>query len=37
MAMLRDKSVKLAQLYSRVDWLEKYSASLGVRLGEADA
>jgi len=37
MAMSRDKSVKLAQLYSRVDWLGKYSASLGMRLGEADA
>jgi len=35
MAMSRDKSVKLAQLYSRVDWLERYSASMGLRLNEA--
>ena len=35
MTLSRDKSVKLAQLYSRVGWLEKYSASLGLRLNEA--
>ena len=35
MILSRDKSVKLAQLYSRVGWLEKYSASLGLRLNEA--
>jgi chromosome segregation ATPase len=35
MALSRDKSVKLAQLYSRVDWLERYSASMGLRLNEA--
>ena len=37
MALSRDKSVKMAQLYSRVNWLEKYIASLGVRMGEASA
>ena len=37
MILSRDKSVKLAQLYSRVDWIRKYCASLGVRLGEANA
>ena len=37
MAMSRDKSMKLANLYSSVDWLGKYSTSLGLRLGEADA
>ena len=31
----RDKSVKLAQLYSRVDWLDRYSAGVGLRLNEA--
>jgi phage host-nuclease inhibitor protein Gam len=35
MNLSRDKSVKLAQLYSRVDWLEHYSASVGLRLNEA--
>ena len=35
MILSRDKSIKLAQLYSRVGWLEKYSASLGLRLNEA--
>ena len=35
MTLSRDKSVKLAQLYSRVGWLEKYSASLGLWLNEA--
>ena len=35
MNLSRDKSVKLAQLYSRVDWLERYSASEGLRLNEA--
>ena len=33
--MSRDKSVKLAQLYSQVDWLESYSANVGLRLNEA--
>jgi len=37
MLMSHDKSVKLAQLYSRVNWLERYNASLGVRLNEANA
>jgi len=37
MALSRDKSVKMANLYSRVDWLEKYGASLGVRMDEAYA
>jgi hypothetical protein len=31
-----DKSVKLAQQYSKVHWLEQYNASLLVRLGKAD-
>ena len=35
MTLSRDKSVKLAQLYSRVVWLERYSASVGLRLNEA--
>ena len=35
MILSRDKSVKLAQLYSKVGWLEQYSASLGLRLNEA--
>ena len=35
MTLSRDKSVKLARLYSRVDWLERYSASVGLRLDEA--
>ena len=35
MILSRDKSVKLAYLYSRVGWLEKYNASLGLRLNEA--
>ena len=35
MTLSRDKSIKLAQLYSRVDWLERYSASVGLRLNEA--
>ena len=35
MILSRDKSVKLAQLYSRVDWLERYSTSVGLRLNEA--
>jgi len=35
MILSRDKSVKLAQLYSRVVWLEMYSASLGLWLNEA--
>jgi hypothetical protein len=30
MALSHDKSVMMANLYSRVDWLEMYSASLGV-------
>ena len=34
MILSRDQSVKLAQMYSRVDWLERYSASLGSRLNE---
>ena len=34
MTLSRDKSVKLAQLYSRVDWLESYSTSVGLRLNE---
>ena len=37
MTLSRDKSIKLAQLYSRVDWLERYSASVGLRLNEATA
>ena len=37
MNLSRDKSVKLAQLYSRVDWLERYSASVGLWLNEATA
>ena len=35
MTLSRDKSIKLAQLYSRVDWLDRYSASVGLRLNEA--
>ena len=35
MALSRDKNVQLAELYSRVDWLERYSASAGERLTEA--
>jgi hypothetical protein len=35
MTLSRDKSVKLAGLYSLVDWLERYSASVGERLTEA--
>ena len=35
MALSRDKSVQLAELYSWVDWLERYSASAGERLTEA--
>ena len=35
MILSRDQSVKLAQMYSRVDWLERYSASVGLRLNEA--
>ena len=35
MILSRDKSVKLAHLYSRVDWLDRYSASVGLRLNEA--
>ena len=35
MILSRDKSVKLAQLYSKVGWLEQYSASQGLRLNEA--
>ena len=34
MILSRDKSVKLAYLYSRVGWLERYNASLGLRLNE---
>jgi hypothetical protein len=37
MALSRDKSVKMANLSSRVDWLERYGASLGAHLGEASA
>ena len=37
MTLLGDKSVKLVQLYSRVDWLERYNASVGLRLNEATA
>jgi hypothetical protein len=37
MTLSRDKSIKLAQLYSRVDWLERYSASVGLWLNEATA
>jgi hypothetical protein len=37
MQMSRDKSVELARQYSRVNWLERYNASLVVRLGEANA
>ena len=32
----RDKSVKLAQQYSKVHWLKQYNASLLVQLGKAD-
>ena len=35
MILSRDKSIKLAHLYSRVDWLERYSASVGLRQNEA--
>jgi len=35
MILSRDKSIKLAYLYSRVDWLERYSASVGLQLNEA--
>ena len=35
MTLSRDKSIKLAQLYSRVNWLDRYSASVGLRLNEA--
>ena len=35
MTLSRDKSIKLAQLYSRVDWLDRYSASVGLRLNKA--
>ena len=34
MTLSRDKSIKLAQLYSRVDRLERYIASVGLRLNE---
>ena len=37
MTLSRDKSVKLAQLYSRVDWLERYSASVCLWLNESMA
>jgi hypothetical protein len=37
MALLRDKSVKMANMYSKVDWLERYGDSLGARMVEADA
>ena len=37
MTLSRDKSVKLAQMYSRVDWLERDSASVDLRLNEATA
>jgi len=36
MQMSRDKSVELAQQYSRVHWLEQYNASLVARLGNAN-
>ena len=35
MILSRDKRVKLAELYSRVDWLERYIASVGLQLNEA--
>jgi len=35
MVLSRDKSVKIAQMYYRVDWLERYSASVALRLNEA--
>jgi hypothetical protein len=35
MILLRDKSIKLAHLYFRGDWLERYNASVGLRLNEA--
>ena len=37
MTLSRDKSIKLALLYSRVDWLEQCSASVGLWLNEAMA
>ena len=37
MALSRDKNVKMANLYFRLDWLEKYGASLGMRMEEAYA
>ena len=37
MALSHDKSVKMVNQYSRVDWVDKYSASLGLRLGETSA
>ena len=35
MVLSRDKSVMLAQMYSRVDWLKRYNASVALRLNEA--
>jgi len=35
MTLSRDKSIKLAQLNSQVNWLDRYSASVGLRLNEA--
>ena len=35
--MSRDKSVRLTQLYSQLDWLERYNASLVAQLNEANA
>ena len=35
--MPRDKSARLAQLHSQVDWLGRYNASLVAQLTEANA
>ena len=37
LSMSRDRSIRLTQLYSQVDWIERYNASLVVQLNEANA
>ena len=37
LSMSRDKSVRLTQLYSLVDWLDRDNASLVAQLNEANA
>ena len=37
LSMPRDKSARLAQLHSQVDWLGRYNASLVAQLTEANA